>query len=89
MAGGPHNKFGGSVEHQYTRHIFFACESPSCSNFNLQNTASDHQVEYPDASSAVFQKMDMDDYLHSFQSVSLLKTGGFHLKKNFPALCSM
>ena len=80
------------VIHQYTRHIFGARDSPTCANFALQKTVSDNQAEYPEAASAVVQKIYMDDYLDSFQNrddalklgrdiVSLLKLGGFHLTK--------
>ena len=76
------------VVHQYTRHIFGARDSPTCANFALQKTASDNQAEYPEAASAVVQKLYMDDYLDSFQNrddalklkrdlISLLKLGGF------------
>ena len=58
----------------------------------MQNTASDNKADYPEAASAVVQKLYMDDYLDSFQNrddalklgkdlVSLLKLGGFYLKK--------
>ena len=33
------------VVHQYTRHIFGACDSPTSANFTLQKTASDHRAE--------------------------------------------
>ena len=51
------------VVHQYTRHIFGSCDSPT-----LQKTASDNQAEYPEAASVVVQKLYMDDYLDSFQN---------------------
>ena len=35
------------VVHQYTRHTFGARNLPTCANFALQMTASDHQAEYP------------------------------------------
>ena len=80
------------VVHQYTRHIFGARDSPNCANFALQKTASVHQAEYPEAASAVVQKIYMDDYLDFFQNrddalelgrdlISLLKLGGFRLTK--------
>ena len=80
------------VVHQYTRHIFGARDLPTCANFALQKTASDNQVEYPEAASAVVQKIYMDDYLDSFQNrddalklgrdlISLLKLAGFRLTK--------
>ena len=80
------------VVHQYTRHIFGARDSPTCTNFALQKTASDNKAEYPEAASAVVQKFYMDDYLDSFQNrddalklgrdlTSLLKLGGFRLTK--------
>ena len=56
------------VVHQYTRHIFGARDSPTCANFALQKTASDHQAEYPEAAPAVVQKFYMDDYVDSFQN---------------------
>ena len=80
------------VFHQYTRHIFGARDSPTCANFALQKTASNNQAEYHEAASAVVKKFYMDGYLDSFQNrddalklgrdlISLLKQGGFRLKK--------
>ena len=80
------------VVHQYTRHIFGARDSPTSANFALQKTASDNRAEYPEAASAVVQKLYMDDYLDSFQNkddalklsrdlISLLKLGGFRFTK--------
>ena len=54
------------VTYQYTRHIFGARDSPTCANFALQKTARDNQVFFPDAASAVMQKLYMVDYLDSF-----------------------
>ena len=79
------------VDRQNTRHIFGTRDPPTCANFALQKTVSDHQAEYPEAASAVVQKkFYMDDYLDSFQNrddalklgsvlVSLLKLGRFQL----------
>ena len=56
------------VVHQYTRHIFVARDSPICANFSFRKTASDNQAEYPEAASAVVQKIYMDDYLDFFKT---------------------
>ena len=80
------------VVHQYTRHIFGARDSPTCTNFALQKTATDNMSTYPEAASVVNEKFYMDDYLDSFENVtqaiktsrdlvSLLKLGGFNLTK--------
>ena len=88
------------VVYQYTRHIFGAKDSPTCSNFALQRTASDNETNYPDAALAVKLKFYMDDYLDSVESeekaverakelVALLEIGGFKLTKfvsNIPSL---
>ena len=50
------NPISSLVVHQYTRHFFGARDSPTCANFALQKTASDHQAEYPEGASAVVQK---------------------------------
>ena len=54
------------VTYQNTRHIFGARDSHTCANFSLQKTARDNQVFFPDAASAVMQKLYMVDYLDSF-----------------------
>ena len=43
------------IAHQYTRQTFGARDLPTCANFALQKTASDHQDEYPEAASAIVQ----------------------------------
>ena len=78
--------------YQYTRHIFGAKDSPTCSNFALQKTASDHEEKFPAAALAVKLKFYMDDYLDSLELelksiqradelVALWKLGGFKLTK--------
>ena len=80
------------VVHQNTHHIFGARDLPTCANFALRKTESDHQAEYREAASAVVQKFYMDDHLDSFENrddalklgrdlFSLLKLTGFHLTK--------
>ena len=49
------------VAHQYMRHSFNARELPTCANFSLQKTASDHQAEYAEAASAIVQKLNLED----------------------------
>ena len=79
------------VVHQYTRHIFWAKDPPTCANYALQRTASDNAKEYPKAAKSVLQNFYMDDYLDSVQLemalikskelVHLLHLGGFKLAK--------
>ena len=83
----------GDVEaHQYTRHIFGATDSPTCSNYALQRTATDNENQYPNAAKAVHTSFYMDDLLKSLPTVheaiklsqdlvSLLSLGGFNLTK--------
>ena len=42
--------------YQYSRHIFGAKDSPTCSNFALQKTAKDIIRKFPDAAQAVLDK---------------------------------
>ena len=83
------------VVHQYTRHIFGARDSPTCANYALQRTAMDNQAMFPDAASAVLEKLYMDDYLDSFEEpdvafkmsqelITLLALGGFELTPCIP-----
>ena len=80
------------VLHQYTRHIFGAKDSPTCTNYALQRTASDNAKEYQEAAKAVLENFYMHDYLDSVESaeralikskelVHLLYLGGFKLTK--------
>ena len=80
------------VVHQYTRHIFGAKDSPSCANYALQRTADVNCKEFRRAAGSVWNNFYMDDYLESFATseeatercqdlVTLLKRGGFKLKK--------
>ena len=86
--------------YQYTRHIFGAKDSPTCSTLARQNTASDNEERFPVAALAVKSKLYIDDYLDSVDSVeraiqraktltALLKHGGINLTKfvsNIPEL---
>ena len=88
--------------YQFTRHIFGAKDSPTCSNFALRKTASDNEDQFPAAALAVKLKFYMDDYLDSVDSeesaiqqakelIALLKNGGFTLTKfvsNIPNLAA-
>ena len=78
--------------YQYTRHIFGAEDSRTCSNFALQKTASDHEENLGAATLAVKAKFYLDDYLDSLELklkaiqrgdgiVAFLKLGGFKLTK--------
>ena len=77
---------------QYTRHIFWAKDSPTCANYALQSTARDNAKEYPEAAKACLENFYMDDYLDSVETpegalfrskelVQLLHLGGFKLTK--------
>ena len=76
---------------QYTRHIFGAKDSPTCSNYALCRTAVDNQDRYPDAAYAVLNNFYMDDNLGSVKNpetalmlsrslVKLSKLGGLILQ---------
>ena len=55
---------------QYTRHVFGAKDSPTCTKFALLKTAVDNETEYPEAALAVQQNFYLDDLLISVQSES-------------------
>ena len=80
------------VVYQYTRHIFWAKDLPTCANYALQRTARDNVNQYPEATKAVLENFYMDDYSDSVESpekalkilkdlVHLLHLGGFNLTK--------
>ena len=77
---------------QYTRCIFGTCDSPTCANFALQQTARDSYANFQAASSAVLDNFYLDDFLGSVvdpnealnlskELVSLLSLGGFKVTK--------
>ena len=80
------------VVYQYTRHILGAKDLPTCANYALQCTARDSVSQYPEATKAVLENLNIDDYLDSVEShekalkrskelVHLLHLGGFKLNK--------
>ena len=59
------------VIHQYTCHIYGAQDSPTCVNFALRKTATDNMSTYLEAASVVNEKFSMDEYLDSFENITL------------------
>ena len=75
---------------QYTRHSFGSKDSPTSASYALQQTATDNQSEFLEASESVRKNFYMDDCLESSQTVDhatlktqvlvkLLTVGGFTL----------
>ena len=64
VAGGPHTECGDTAVHETH---FGARDSPTCTNFALQQTARVNGAIYPLAAKDVQQKFYMDDYLDSVE----------------------
>ena len=54
---------------QCTCHIFGSKDLPTCANYALQQTATDNQSEFPEASQTVCNNFHMDEYLELNQAV--------------------
>ena len=59
--------------YQYTRHIFGSKESTTCANYALKRTARGNIGQYPVATKAVLEKLYMDDYLDSVESLEMAR----------------
>ena len=59
------------VVYQNTRHVIGGKESPTCANYALKRTARGNIGQYPVATKAVLEKLYMDDYLDSVESLEM------------------
>ena len=97
----PENQSDDLSTYEYIRHIFGAKDSPTCTNYALQHTATDNEEEFPVASRNVKRNFYMDDFLYSAEIIqeaeslkqnliSPLQKGGFKRSKwqsNVKELC--
>ena len=78
--------------YEYTRHVFGAKSSPTCADYEFQQSGGDNKVEFPEASFMIDRNFYMDDLVKSVdtpqqaiecyrQLVETLKRSGFTLKK--------
>ena len=62
----PEDKIG---VYEYTRHVFGAKSSPTCTNYPFSQASVDNQVDHPKAAKAIEKNFYMDDFAKSVTTV--------------------